>query len=199
MIQHFDSHLNIRKLILDKRPGLIVECGAGDGETTKMLAHLKWFYPFELTSITDKKLEGKEWMWEVDWKIGLSYEKLRDFEDGEIGMCLIDTDHNYWTLTQELEAVLPKMAEGGCVVMHDVETFYRNTGMGMSYWNDAPYPEKEIKECIKQGGLGDALIDFLHKYRGYFKLLWYNPSEQGMAVIEKRTVTQTAVITPGTN
>jgi hypothetical protein len=195
IINHFDNFLNIRKLILEKRPELIVECGAGEGETTRMLAHLKLWYPFELVSITDKLLPYIE---EVEFRIGLSYEKLKEFDDASIGMCLIDTDHNYWTLWQELEALIPKMKEGGLVLMHDVETFYHNTGMGMSYWNDQPYPEEAIRVHIKDGGLGDALIDFLHKYRGFFKLLRYDPNEHGMAVIEKRSVTQTLVITPGT-
>lgn len=194
MINHFDNHLNLRKLILDRHPDLIVECGAGDGETTRMLAHLKLWYPFELISITDKKLEHMD---EVEFRFGLSYERLKEFDDESIGMCLIDTDHNYWTLTQELQAVLPKMKEGGLVVMHDVEAFYHNTGMAMSYWNDQPYPEESIRSHIKDGGLGDALIDFLHHYRGYFKMLWYEPNDNGMAVIEKQSVTQTVVFTPG--
>lgn len=199
MINHFDSGINIRQLILDRRPKQIVECGAGDGETTQMLAHMKWYYDFELASITDKKLEGEEWMAEVAWTIGLSYERLSDFADGSIDLCFLDTDHNYWTLTQELEAALPKISEGGLVVMHDVESFYHNTGMGLSYWNDAPYPEAEIRACIKEGGLGDALIDFLHRRRGKFKLLRYDPYEHGMAVIEKRVVETTLIVTPGTN
>lgn len=197
MINHFDQFLNIRKLILEKRPKIVVECGAGDGETTRMLAHMKWYYPFDLVAVTDKRLEGEEWMAEVEWKIGLSYEHLKLFPDDSIDLCFLDTDHNYWTLTQELIAVMPKMSEGGLVVMHDVETFYHNTGMAMSYWDGQEYPTEEIKKHIKDGGLGDALVDFLHHYRGYFKLLWYNPNEHGMAVIEKRSVTQTAVATPG--
>lgn len=159
-----------------------------------MLSHLKLWYPFDLVSITDKLLP---YIGEVEFRIGLSYERLKEFDDASIGMLLIDTDHNYWTLIKELEAALPKIEEGGLILMHDVEAFYHNTGMGMSYWNDAPYPEAEIRSHIKDGGLGDSLIDFLHKYRGYFKMLWYDPRDNGMAVIEKKSVTQTAVITPG--
>lgn len=187
--------MNLRKLILDKRPELIVECGAGDGETTRMLAHMKLWVPFDLVSITDKRIEAIE---EVEFRIGLSYERLSEFEDRSIDMCLIDTDHNYWTLTQELTAVLPKMKEGGLVVMHDVETFYHDTGMAMSYWTGQTYPEDLIRKHVKDGGLGDALIDFLHRYRGYFKLRNYDPNEHGVAVIERRSVTQTVIVTPGT-
>lgn len=196
MTGHFDNHLNLRKIILDKRPELIVECGAGNGDCTKLLAHMKWMYSFDLVSITDKKLDPIE---EVDFRVGLSYERLAEFEDNSIGLCIIDTDHNYWTLIKELHAVMGKMKEGGLIVMHDVDDFYHNTGMAMSYWNDQDYPEKEIMEGSKHGGLGLALIDFLSKYRGDFQLKHWTPEHHGCAVIEKKIVTQTQVIRPGTN
>lgn len=200
MTGHFDTHLKLRDLILAKRPNLIVECGAGNGDCTKLLAHLKLWYPFELVSITDKRLdEGEEWSLEVDWKIGLSYEKLKDFEDKSIGLCIIDTDHNYWTLRTELAALLDKIEEGGLIVIHDVETYYHDTGMAMSYWNGQEYPEKQIMDCIPQGGLGDAVIDFLHDYRGLYKLLWWNPNHHGVAVLERKTIDVTKLIRPGTN
>ncbi len=196
MTGHFDSHLKLRDLILAKRPKVIVECGAGNGDCTRLLAHMKLMYPFDLYSITDKVLP---YMDEVDWKIGLSYEELKDFEDASIGMCIVDTDHNYWTLAQELVVLRDKVEEGGLIVMHDVDDFYHDTGMAMSYWNDAPYPEAEIFECSKHGGLGLALIDFLAKYRGEFQLKHWTPEHHGCAVIEKKTVTGTQVIRPGTN
>lgn len=200
MTGHFDKNLNLRNIILDKRPEVIVECGAGNGDCTKLLAHLKWWYPFELISITDKRLdEGEEWSCEVDWRIGLSYEKLLEFEDDSIGLCILDTDHNYWTLMKELHALGPKLKEGGLIVMHDVDDFYHHTGLAMSYWNNQDYPEKEIMEHANLGGLGLALIDFLAKYRGQYQLKHWTDTHHGCAVIEKKTVTETQVIRPGTD
>lgn len=192
---HFDKHLNLRQLILDKKPKVIVECGAGNGELTKLIAHMKWYYDFEFHCISDKPVEnlGDE----VEWITGISYEALKSFPDDSIDLCIIDTDHNYWTLRTELEVVSPKMKEGGLVIMHDVEEFYYDTGMGMSYWNDSPYPEAEIKGKAHLGGVGLSLIDFLHDFRGSFKLVRYIPEHYGAAVIEKKTVTQTKIITPG--
>lgn len=195
---HFDRHLNLRQLILDKLPDVVVECGAGNGDCTKLLAHLRLWHPYDLYSITDKKLDDI-FIPGVEWKIGVSYKKFKEFQDGEIDMCIIDTDHNYWTLRTELEAVIPKMKEGGLVIMHDVEEFYYDTGMGMSYWDDSPYPEKEIRSKVHLGGVGLALIDFLHDFRGSFKLVRYLPEHYGVAVIEKRTVKETKIISPGTN
>lgn len=191
---HFDRNLNLRNLILEKRPEVIVECGAGEGACTKLLAHLKWYYDFELNVISDKELPHIDG---VKWKTGISYEELGTFPDHSIGLCIIDTDHNYWTLRQELMAVSPKMEEGGLIVMHDVDEFYYDTGMGMSYWNDAPYPEKEIMDMAKMGGTGLCLIDFLGACRGSFKLIRWIPEHFGCAVIEKRTVEGTKIIRPG--
>ena len=188
--------MNLRQIILDRKPKTIVECGAGEGALTRLIAYMQLMYPFKFYCISDKELDDIQ---DVNWITGISYEALKDFKDGQIDLCIIDTDHNYWTLRKELDVLIPKMAEGGWVVMHDVEEFYYNTGMGMSYWDGSPYPEKQILEMSTHGGAGLALIDFLHDYRGCFKLVRYIPEHFGAAVIEKKTVTQTAVIRPGTN
>ena len=198
MTGHFDKNLNLRQIILDQRPKLILECGAGEGACTRLLAHMQLWYEFQLYVVSDKELPDLAWNPDVHWRTGISYLEIPKLEDASVGLAIIDTDHNYWTLTQELEALIPKMEEGGLVVMHDVESFYHNTGMSMSYWNGTPYPEAEIKSHVKDGGLGDALIDFLHRNRGFFKLRNYVTEHHGCAVIEKRSVTETCLITPGT-
>lgn len=194
MKSHFDQHLNLRNLILEKKPKVIVECGAGNGDCTRLLAHMKWLYDFDLHAISDKAIDGIKG---VIWHTGISYEDLSIFPDASIGLLIIDTDHNYWTLRKELAAAFSKIEEGGLIVMHDVEEFYHDTGMAMSYWNDALYPEQEIKDCAKFGGLGLALIDFLHEARGSFKLVRYLPENFGVGVIEKKTVKETRMIMPG--
>lgn len=191
---HFDEHVKLHQIILERKPKVIVEVGAGEGENTRQLASITE-YPFELHVISDKALEGLPA--NVKWRTGISYKVLKEFADDSIDLCIIDTDHNYWTLAQELVAVLPKMREGGLVVMHDVEEFYYDTGMAMSYWNDEPYPAKEIEEQVKFGGLGLCLIDFLHSFRGAFKLVRWIPERFGCAIIERRTVVGTNVIRPG--
>lgn len=191
---HFDRNLNLRALILEHRPKVIVECGAGKGDCTRLLAHMQLMYEFELHSISDKELDLDP---AIHWHTGLSYEELTKFPDASIGMCIIDTDHNYWTLRKELMTVAPKMEEGGLIVMHDVEEFYYDTGMANTYWNDALYPEKEIRDMAKFGGVGLCLIDFLGACRVGFKLLRWIPEHFGCAVIQKRTITETRILTPG--
>lgn len=191
---HFDQFLNIRKFMFGLRPKLVVECGAGNGDCTRLLAHMLDNYPFELHAISDKKVEGMDPR--IVWKEGISYQLLKDYEPESIGMCLIDTDHNFWTLTKELEAVKDKIQEGGLILLHDVEAFYHDTGMAMSYWNDEPYPEKEIMECVSQGGLGDAMINFLARHNNQYKLIAYTTEVAGVAALLKQTVIQTRVIRP---
>src|SRR5882672_6757685 len=75
MTGHFDQHIKLRDLILEKHPKVIVEVGAGDGDNTQLLAHLHSLYPFKLYSISDKKLD----MEGVEFIVGISYEKLKEF------------------------------------------------------------------------------------------------------------------------
>lgn len=194
MHNHFFQFLNLRKIILEHRPSVIVECGAGNGDNTRLLAHLLDLYPFELHVISDKKVEGLDPR--IKWTVGLSYTELAKYPDDSIGLCIIDTDHNYWTLRKELEVVKDKIKEDGLIAFHDVDEFYHDTGMAMSYWNDLPYPEKEIKACIGLGGLGDALLRFLVDFNVDWRLLYWVKEKYGAAIIQRKTVRTTKVILP---
>lgn len=176
---------------------MIVEAGAGNGENTRLLAHLMQAYPFELIVISDKKIEGLDPR--IHWKVGLSYNKFLELKDDSVDLCIIDTDHNYWTLAKELEAITPKITQGGMIAFHDVDEFYHNTGLAMSYWNDEPYPKDEILECTKFGGVGDALLNFLVKNNIDWKLLYWTKESYGAALIEKKTVKEAMVVMPGKN
>ena len=195
MHNHFSKNLNLRNLILERKPMVVVECGAGEGELTRQLSSMIDSSNFNLYVISDKPVEGLDSR--IIWKSGLSYNVLKEFEDDSIDFCIIDTDHNYWTLLKELEVLVKKMREGGVIALHDVETFYHDTGMALSYFTGDKYPKDEIESCSPKGGLGDALIDFLHSDRLHWKLLSYNKESHGAAAIEKRTQTHFSLITPG--
>lgn len=195
MHNHFDQFLNLKSIILDKRPKLIIECGAGNGALTKKLASLLDVYHFELCVISDNKIEGLDSR--IRWYTGLSYEVLDSFPENSIDLCIIDTDHNYWTLMKELATLFNRMKEGGLIAMHDVETFYHDTGMALSYWDGKPYPKEEIEKFAAYGGLGDALIEFLHLKKMNFKLLAYTHESHGASLIEKKTQKLFNIVVPG--
>jgi len=192
---HFSENLNLKELILERLPKTIVECGAGDGELTRKLETLLDVYPFELHVISDKPVEGLDPR--INWIHGLSYKSLEEFKNNSIDLCIIDTDHNYWTLMKELAALFNKITEGGMIAMHDVETFYHDTGMALSYWNDEQYPKEDIEKWASNGGLGDALIWFLNANPFKWKLMAYNKESNGAAVIEKRSQSIFNIFTPG--
>lgn len=172
----------MKDLILKHKPQHVVECGALTGNNTKLLAELRNEFPFKFTVITDNEfsLDGVEVM------RGISYKALESMPDDSIDMCIIDTDHNYWTLTKELEALNPKLRKDGIVCMHDINTFYHNTGVSIAYENGDPYPLKEIEETgATHGSLGNAVIDFLHKHPFDYKLLRYSEESHGGLAIQK--------------
>ena len=186
--------MNLRQIILDERPSLIVEVGAGNGDNTRLLSHLMNQYSFELHVISDKKVEGLDPR--IKWTVGISYAELSKYSNDSIGLCIIDTDHNYWTLCKEIEAVKDKITKNGFMAFHDVDEFYHNTGMAMSYWDGHAYHEKEIMECVKLGGVGDALLRFLVEYKTEYKLIHWTKEKFGAALIQRHVVNQTAIITP---
>lgn len=183
---HFDKYLNVKGLIERFRPRHIVECGALNGDNTKLLKALSTEIPFRLTVITDNDFS----MDSVDVIRGISYKTLAELEDDSIDMCLIDTDHNYWTLAKELHALDSKLRQGGLVILHDVDTFYHDTGVAESYANGEEYPIKMIEEYGRNfGSLGTALIDWLSLQRLHYKLIRYVDDSHGAAAIRKVQVT----------
>lgn len=195
MHNHFDKYLNLKEIILERKPKLVIECGAGNGDLTGLIASLLDVYPFEFHVISDKKIGGLDGR--IIWHIGLSYEILKEFKNDSIDLCIIDTDHNYWTLREELRALDDRIAEGGLIAMHDVETFYHNTGMALSYWNAMPYPRKEIEGLAAYGSLGDALISFLASENLRWKMFAYDRRSHGAAVVEKHTQKEFTIVVPG--
>lgn len=171
-----------------------MECGAGNGALTRKIADLWSLCDFDFHVISDKVLQVDP---RVHWHTGLSYELLNDFSDRSIDLCIIDTDHNYWTLMKELAAVFNKITEGGLIALHDVETFYHDTGMALAYWDGKHYPKEAIEKYAPYGGLGDAMIEFLQTKKMDYKLLAYTSESHGGALIERRTQSVFSIVVPG--
>jgi len=193
---HFEDNLGFKELILEKKPKHIVECGAGTGELTRKLQTLYNIYDVKITVISDNTVK------DIDPRInfikGISYMELAKFQDESIDFCIIDTDHNYWTLMNELSVVDSKMANKGFIAMHDVSYFYHNSGLALSYAGGIPYPEQQIQKFMfSHGGIGDALIDFLSFKRFDYKMLAFTSAHMGAAIIQKEITNEVIVAKSG--
>lgn len=163
MQQHFDKYLNVRQLIIDRKPKLVVECGAGTGENTANLMRLQKEIPFKIIVINDGDINWRKDFENLgnQWIVGISYLELQKLTG--IDFCLIDTDHNYPTLKWELQALEWAMQKGGVVCIHDTVTYAKNNGRQPSYLAcKVAYPHKEIEEADKLGlGMKDAIDEAL--------------------------------------
>lgn len=152
MNNHFDQYLNVKDLILKYRPKFILECGAGGGENTRKLLTLKDEVGFRLVVVND----GVQDIPGVEWVNGVSYLEIPKYPG--VDLCLIDTDHNFWTLREELKALAGVMPSGGIAILHDTETFGRESGFMSGYYQaKAPYPLEEMQKASAGKGLRNAV------------------------------------------
>lgn len=160
MNNHFEINLCVRDMILDKRPKYIVELGAGDGQNTRQILSLRDIFPFKLTTISTGKCPPDIKHDDFRWINGVSYVELWNIPEG-IELCSIDTDHNYWTLKQELNALKDKVAHDCLIVLHDTETYALHDGTQNSYDENrhVEYPSA-IANSVKKG-LQAAIFEFL--------------------------------------
>ena len=194
MHNHFNEYANIRQLILNNNSKHVVEIGAGLGENLILLAGLRKELGFKLTSISDNTLEIEG----VDSIIGVSYLEIPKL--AEFDFCIVDTDHNYWTLAKELIEIDKKLSVNGIIAIHDVGMFYHYSGVCGEYFNNFTYPRKEIEPLIfTHGGLGDCLMDFLSEKRFDYKMVYFTEESSGCAVIRKVQTKEIFVFCPSLN
>jgi len=158
MKNHWDKNLKVKNMVMQYKPNLIVELGGGGGDNTDQYLELQKTQPFKLITISDGESPPQYKnipLEKFEWRFALSYKELPKFDDDSIDFCSIDTDHNYWTLKQELMWLSKKMKKGGIVVIHDTESYRHNSGLMMGYTSGDPYPEGIIKN--RDRGMGDAL------------------------------------------
>ena len=91
-------------------------------------------------------------LWEVDWTVHNrdALAVINDLPDGTIGLAFLDDDHGKDHVAREIEAIWPKMAQGGIITGHDMfgvcdlQSVFRQYG---GYALDFP-------RCGPAGGLG---------------------------------------------
>ena len=143
MHNHFDAHLNIESLIRSHRPRTVLELGANKGHNTKNLLKLSEElnyglivvspeYPYLASISDDHTLTISRYKFEhvnLDWIYGVSYIELPKMGNESIDFCILDTDHNYWTLKKELVELKRVLSVGGIVAIHDTEEFADKNGI----------------------------------------------------------------------
>lgn len=180
MNNHFDRYLNVKELMLAKRPKLVLECGAGGGDNTEKLLSLQPELGFRLVVINDGVVEGREFTG-AEWVCGLSFLELPKYHG--VDFCLIDTDHNYVTLKRELDCLRAVMPKGGIVVMHDTVTYGKNNGRMAGYYRvNHGYPSSELDAADKAGkGMLDAIDESLDA----FKVIRVSEESHGAMALER--------------
>ena len=143
MHNHFESYLNIKDLLQSYCPNTVLELGANRGENTANLLKASEELGFKLTVVSPEypywtelsdtnQLHIRRCRFEhvnLNWIYGVSYIELSIMDDESIDFCVLDTDHNYWTLEKELIELKRVMSEGGIVAIHDTEEFADRNGV----------------------------------------------------------------------
>ncbi len=157
MFQHFDKYLNVEELIKEAGPSRIFEFGAGGGNNTVKLLETG----AEVIVVTDGvQPEHIAPHPRLTWHFELSHKLIPRLPDRFIPFAIIDTDHNGWTLSLELELLSSKMEKGGIVCIHDTEAFRKEDGVMFHYNTGDPYPRKEIENfSLGYRDVIDAQID----------------------------------------
>lgn len=142
MHHHFHSFLDIAELLATYDPEWILELGAGGGDNTRNLLDAGR----KVVVVNDGLLpQGWECEDRLLWITGLSYVYIQKYND--IPFCIVDTDHNGWTLDAELTLLEKHMKPGGIVCIHDIQAFKDTNGFMDGYYVvKAPYPP-EIRTC----------------------------------------------------
>jgi hypothetical protein len=96
----------------------------------------------------------------------VSYHFLKTLPADSVDFCIIDTDHNYWTLLQELTELHPKLRENGIVALHDTVSFGHAHGVKDTYGTGDAYPSDQIAAYADKGLL-DAINRFREDHPGY--------------------------------
>lgn len=139
MIDHWDDGIGVRDLLEKYKPSCVLEIGAGAGRNSMNLRKHSKMQGYSLITIDDQDelLDNDD---KHQWVTGISYVALKDLKEGSVDFCLIDTDHNSWTVTKEIEALMPVMSDRGIVAFHDTDICRHENGYYDAYKNGSDYP-----------------------------------------------------------
>ena len=213
MKNHFYEHANISSIIDKLNPKVVMELGCGNFEN--FLCILTYLFKstsdYVVIGISDNPcpLVLSDFLLnKIMFIQGVSYTVLNKFKTvykpkmiekfvQPVGLAIIDTDHNYYTLKKELDELLPLLDEKCCLAFHDTNTYEEAGLSGQRFANINPdsnstyefegykdgseYPLNQIVSTLHKS-LMDAINEFIEVNKG-FKLLYKTTEKAGCCVI----------------
>jgi len=161
MHNHFLRGVFLERVMSHLKPKVILEVGAADGHHTALLSQ----DGRKVVVVSDGKKEeslvkGEE---SVNWISGVSQNVLPTLcPTIKPDLVILDSDHNYWTLKQELDACYPHLPHECAIAIHDTITFWGSNGRQHTYGTGDPYPADKIVGTKKL--YGQAVTEFLSQH-----------------------------------
>lgn len=196
----FWEGVRTKDLIDTLKPKLILEMGFGAG--TNMLMMLSYTKKpgndYRIISLSDDSnlvniTLPNDFVDRFMYIRGISYAMINRWKDlniprpfdGTIDFCIIDTDHNYYTLKKELENIDTIMSSRCAIAMHDTASkpcehhlYYENAlnkesnsmmKMEGTYLNDDPYPSVAVAQTMELSMM-QAIDEFLIDHPDFKKI-----------------------------
>lgn len=121
----------------------------------------------------------KEFQDVFEYKQGLSADFLPQIPEAD--MVMLDGDHNYYAVTEELEVLHKTLKPGGVILMHDVEEPWARKDL---YYDKSRIPPEWI-DGPKQGVL-TAVEDFLSKHGDDYLPLKIYSGQNGLGYLVRK-------------
>ena len=161
MNDHWVDGVCIKDLLDHHKPSAVLELGASAGSCTiKLLRHARNIN-YKLITVDDgppnhrvlellkyyedsSRIDGSQPI-NYRWIRGISYTEINKLSPSSIDFCLVDTDHNAWTVTKEIEELAPIMSNRSILAFHDTEINRHDNGVYERYKTQQYYPISEIE------------------------------------------------------
>ncbi len=194
---HWNSGICIKDLLDEYKPTTVLELGASAGACTiKLLCHA-YDMDYELTTVDDgppnyrvldnisfytesRAREGRTPL-KYEWIRGISYIEVAKMKPKHIDFCLLDTDHNSWTVTKEIEALEPIMSNRSILAFHDTEINRHDNGVYERYKTQQYYPSSEIESDTRT--YTEAVVSGM---ADNWDLLCESPENAGAMVFQRK-------------
>lgn len=170
----------IKRIAKRHRPTVVVEVGL-KYSTTKLLPIFKKYGCLRYIGIDpiDRYRCPSEFNNLFEYRQGISVEILPQI--ATLNLVMLDGDHNYYTVTQELMLLHQQSKPGAVILLHDVEGPWARKDL---YYDKSRIPPQWI-HGPKQGVL-TAVEDFLKIHQQDYSSLKIYPGENGLGYVTRQ-------------